>query len=92
MRGRRKLPISAISSYDPRVDVVIHTDGVGGYVGDQADKTYEYMTWVAQDMQKYHNFRYGGFKLFYHIEAKTLMTPKQVLALTPPPLVVTYGN
>ncbi len=78
--------------YDPRVDVVIHIDGVGGYVGDQADKTYEYTTWVAQDIQKYHNFRYGGFKLFYHIEAKTLMTPKQVLALTPPPLVVTYGN
>ncbi|HLW02055.1 MAG TPA: hypothetical protein VKT82_25605 [Ktedonobacterales bacterium] len=78
--------------YDPRVDVVIHIDGVGGYVGDQADKTYEYTTWVAQDIQKYHNFRYGGFKLFYHIEAKTLMTPQQVLALTPPPLVVTYGN
>jgi hypothetical protein len=78
--------------YDPRVDVVVHIDGVGGYVGDQADKTYEYTTWVAQDIQKYHNFRYGGFKLFYHIEAKTLMTPRQVLALTPPPLVVTYGN
>jgi hypothetical protein len=78
--------------YDPRVDVVIHIDGVGGYVGDQADKTYEYTTWVARDIQKYHNFRYGGFKLFYHIEAKTLMTPGQVLSLTPPPLIVTYGN
>jgi hypothetical protein len=77
---------------DPRVDVVIHIDSVGGYVGDQADKTWQYNTWVGHDMQKYHNFRYGGFKLFYHIEAKTLMTPPQVLALNPPPMVVTYGN
>ncbi len=78
--------------FDPRVDVVIHVDGVGGYVGDQAAKTWEYHTWVAEDMQKYHNFRYGGFKLFYHIEAKTLMTPHQVMALNPPPMVITYGN
>ncbi|HVU66238.1 MAG TPA: hypothetical protein VHD63_03875 [Ktedonobacteraceae bacterium] len=77
---------------DPRVDVVIHVDSVGGYSGDQADKTKQYQTWVGQDMQRYHNFRYGGFKLFYHIEAKTLMTPRQVLALDPPPLVITYGN
>jgi hypothetical protein len=77
---------------DPRVDVVIHVDSVGGYNGDQADKTWQYHTWVNQDIHRYHNFRYGGFKLFYHIEARTLMTPRQVLALKPPPLVVTYGN
>jgi hypothetical protein len=77
---------------DPRVDLVIHVDSVGGYLGDQLDKTQEYENWVGQDMQKYHNFRYGGFKLFYHIEAQTLMTPKQVMALTPAPMVVTYGN
>jgi hypothetical protein len=78
--------------YDSRVDVIIHADSVGGYVGDQADKTAQYNTWIGQDIQKYHKFRYGGFKLFYHIEAKTLMTPRQVLALNPPPMVVTYGN
>jgi hypothetical protein len=77
---------------DPRVDLVIHTDGVGGYVGDQTDKTWEYEHWVAQDMQQYQNFHYGGFKLFYNIEANTLMTPQQVLALTPPPTIITYGN
>lgn len=77
---------------DKRVDVIIHVDGVGGYVGDQADKSREYNAWVSQDMQKYHNFQYGGFKLFYHIEAKTLMTPKEVLALKPAPMVITYGN
>ncbi len=77
---------------DPRVDVIIHTDGVGGYNGDVADKTWEYDHWVNQDMQQYHNFRYGGFKLFYQIEQRTLMTPEQVLKLTPAPLVITYGN
>lgn len=78
--------------FDTRVDVVIHVDSVGGYSGDQADKTWEYNQWVSQDMQKYHNFLYGGFKLFYHIEAQTLMTPQEVLALKPAPMVVTYGN
>lgn len=78
--------------HDPRVDVVIHIDSVGGYVGDQSDKTWQYNTWVGQDMRKYRNFRYGGFKLFYHIEAKTLMTPRKILTLNPPPMVVTYGN
>jgi hypothetical protein len=78
--------------YDPRVDVVIHVDSVGGYRGDQQDKIRQYRMWVEEDMQKYHNFRYGGFKLFYHIEARTLMTPAQVLALQPPPMVISYGN
>ncbi len=78
---------------DTRVDVVIHVDSVGGYVGDRADKIQQYTEWVKGDMQKYQNFQYGGFKLFYHIESKTrLMTPQEVLALDPAPLVVTYGN
>ncbi|HET8840474.1 MAG TPA: hypothetical protein VFN35_03365 [Ktedonobacteraceae bacterium] len=77
---------------DPRVDVVIHVDSVGGYNGDKADKTQQYNEWVAQDIQKYHNFRYGGFKLFYQHEAQTLMTPQEVLALKPAPMIVTYGN
>lgn len=79
--------------FDTRVDVVIHVDSVGGYVGDRADKIQQYTNWVKGDMQKYSNFQYGGFKLFYHIESKTrLMTPQEVLALDPAPLVVTYGN
>ncbi len=79
--------------FDSRVDVVFHVDSVGGYVGDRADKTQQYTEWVKGDIQKYANFQYGGFKLFYHIEAKTrLMTPEEVLALDPAPLVVTYGN
>jgi hypothetical protein len=78
---------------DPRVDVVIHVDSVGGYQGDKADKTIQYTNWVGKDMQKFHNFRYGGFKMFYHIEAPTgVMTPPEVMALQPPPIIVTYGN
>lgn len=79
--------------FDPRVDVVFHIDSVGGYYGANADKIQQYTQWVQQDMRKYQNFMYGGFKLFYNIEAKTgLMTPKEVLSLVPPPMVVTYGN
>jgi len=79
--------------FDPRVDVVIHVDSVGGYPGDIHDKTLQYSEWVQQDMEKYSNFLYGGFKLFYQHEAKIrLMTPKEVLSLDPPPMVVTYGN
>jgi hypothetical protein len=79
--------------FDPRVDVVIHIDSVGGYPGDIHDKRLQYSQWVQQDMEKYDNFLYGGFKLFYQHEAKVrLMTPKEVLSLDPPPMVVTYGN
>lgn len=79
--------------FDARVDVVIHVDSVGGYPGDINDKRLQYGEWVQQDMEKYDNFLYGGFKLFYQHEAKIrLMTPKEVLSLKPPPMVVTYGN
>ena len=79
--------------FDPRVDVVIHVDSVGGYSGDIQDKKFQYKEWVQQDMRKYHNFLYGGFKLFYQHEAKVrLMTPKEVISLKPAPMVVTYGN
>jgi hypothetical protein len=78
---------------DPRVDLVIHVDSVGGFPGDHAEKIQQYTDWVGGDIKKYHNFKYGGFKLFYHIEAKTgLMTPAEVMALNPAPMVVTYGN
>lgn len=75
------------------VDVVIACDGVGGYQGDHKAKTHEYESWVRHPMHRYHNFRYGGFKLFYKLEAPTgVMTPKQVMSLDPPPMVISYGN
>ena len=91
--GRAEIADKADLMYDPRVDVVLHVDSVGGYVGDHEDKKQQYTEWVRDDMQKYHNFLYGGFKLFYNIEAKTgVMSPQEVLSLDPPPMVVTYGN
>ncbi len=78
---------------DTRVDVVIHIDSVGGFVGDIADKVGQYTKWVTDDMAKYGNFRYGGFKIFYQLESKPkLMTPAQVMAMKPAPMVITYGN
>jgi len=79
--------------FDKRFDVVIHVDSVGGYPGDREDKVPQYSEWVKKDMLRYENFQYGGFKLFYHIEAKTrLMTPQEVLSMMPAPMVITYGN
>ena len=44
-------------------------------------------------MAKYGNFKYGGFKIFYKLEARhKLMTPAQVMSMKPPPMVITYGN
>jgi len=78
---------------DPRVDLVIHIDSVGGWPGDIAVKEAQYHKWVALDMQKYDNFRYGGFKIFYKLEARhRLMTPAEVMSMKPQPMVITYGN
>ena len=78
---------------DPRVDLVFHLDSVGGWPGDIAVKEGQYQKWIAGDMSKYGNFQYGGFKIFYKIESRNkLMTPAQVMSMTPAPMVVTYGN
>ena len=78
---------------DPRVDLVIHIDSVGGWAGDIALKEGQYKKWVATDMAKYGNFKYGGFKIFYKLEARhKLMTPAQVMSMKPAPMVITYGN
>ena len=78
---------------DPRVDLVIHIDSVGGWAGDIALKEGQYKKWVANDMAKYGNFKYGGFKIFYKLEARhKLMTPAQVMSMKPAPMVITYGN
>jgi hypothetical protein len=78
---------------DKRVDLVIHIDSVGGWPGDIALKEAQYKRWVAEDMTKYGNFQYGGFKIFYKLEARhKLMTPAQVMSMKPAPMVVTYGN
>jgi hypothetical protein len=78
---------------DARVDLVIHIDSVGGWAGDIALKESQYKKWVSTDMEKYGNFKYGGFKIFYKLEARhKLMTPAQVMSMKPAPMVITYGN
>nr|WP_240940081.1 sugar transferase [Planosporangium flavigriseum] len=78
---------------DPRVDLVVHVDSVGGWVGDIPTKVEQYDEWIRRDMKRFRNFQYGGFKIFYQIESKNrLMTPAEVMKLKPPPMVVTYGN
>jgi hypothetical protein len=73
---------------DPLVSIVLHVDSVGDFPGASAEKIQQYAEWVKQQP-----IQYGGFKLFYNLETPYhLMTPKEVMALDPPPLVITYGN
>lgn len=69
---------------DPRVQVVIHMDGWG----PQSLKKDSYAAYVyAEPVQ------YTGFKLFYKNDLKKggpLMTPTQLLGLTPKPLYIQY--
>lgn len=69
---------------DPRVQVVIHMDGWG----PQSLKKDSYAAYVyAEPVQ------YTGFKLFYKNDLKKggpLMTPQQLLGLTPKPLYIQY--
>ncbi|MDQ4044713.1 MAG: hypothetical protein M3173_04595 [Chloroflexota bacterium] len=62
------------------VDLVIHEDGWGP--PHMKRETYEVI--IAQQPIEYH-----GFKLFYR-QDEPLMTPAEVMALEPPPDVVTY--
>jgi hypothetical protein len=69
---------------DPRVQVVMNMDGWGPPHGKKA-------TW-ARFIYPY-PVEYTGFKLFYHNDTKQgypMMTPKQVLALFPPPVYIQY--
>jgi hypothetical protein len=59
------------------------TMNVDGF-GDRSNKTSKYDLFTSE-LTRFHN----GFKLFYE-EDTNLMTPRQVLALRPPPDLVTY--
>jgi hypothetical protein len=78
---------------DRRVDLVVHVDSVGGWPGDIGVKQRQYAEWVRRDMARFGNFRYGGFKIFYWLESRNrLMTPAEIMALEPAPMVITYGH
>ena len=69
---------------DPRVQFVMDMDGWGPPHGKKA--TWSRFIYPAP-------VQYTGFKLFYHNDTKDgfpMMTPKQVLALFPPPLYIQY--
>lgn len=69
---------------DPRVQIVIDMDGWGS----PARKIDTYKAWVYR-----YPVEYTGFKIFYHNDTKhgwKLMTPADVLALTPQPLYIQY--
>jgi hypothetical protein len=70
---------------DPRVQIVMHMDGHGDPVLKK-DSYKDYI--VAEPVQ------YTGFKLFYEYDARPkphhIMTPAEVIALTPSPLYVQY--
>jgi hypothetical protein len=70
---------------DPRVQVVMHMDGHG----DPTLKKDSYDAYIkAEPVQ------YTGFKLFYEYDARPkphhIMTPAEVIALTPSPLYIQY--
>jgi len=64
----------------PYVDLVWDADGFGGPTA----KTGDYIQYSGEA-----GFEYGGFKLFYDYD-EPLMTPAEVLELTPPPALVIY--
>jgi hypothetical protein len=68
----------------PEVQIVMHMDGWGA-------------PWLKRDSYKDYIVKepvqYAGFKLFYHNDTKAgdpLMTPSEVLRLTPRPLYIQY--
>jgi hypothetical protein len=70
---------------DPRVQIVIDMDGWG--TPKMKRDTYKAFVW-SEPVQ------YTGFKLFYkndrRLKGSRLMTPEEVLALTPKPLYIQY--
>jgi hypothetical protein len=78
-----------VTNYDdivlrPEVQIVMHMDGWGA-------------PWLKRDSYKDYIVKepvqYAGFKLFYHNDTKAgdpLMTPTDLLRLTPRPLYIQY--
>ena len=81
---QRMLTNTAEVKLDPRVQVVVDMDGFGA-------------PWLKEDAYKFfivpEPVQYTGFKLFYKNDVRTgtpLMTPADLLRLTPRPLYIQY--
>ena len=74
--------VTNASAIEPRpgVQVVITMDGFGG----PAIKRHHYEIFVRDEP-----VQFGGFKLFYR-QDQPLLSPREVVELTPPPVVVIY--
>ena len=70
---------------DPRVQIVMHMDGHG----EPTLKKDSYHDYIVKEP-----VQFTGFKLFYEYDARPaphhIMTPKEVIALTPSPLYIQY--
>jgi hypothetical protein len=78
------LPDAGSIREDPNVQVVLNMDGWGPPSG----KVNSYRSFVAPSQ-----VAYKGFKLFYKNDTKggsRMMTPAEVLALTPVPVYIQY--
>jgi hypothetical protein len=64
----------------PGIDLVIHQDGFGS----PEDKIANYDRYIAAE-----NAKHGGFKVFYQ-QDEPVLTPEQLMQLTPQPDVITY--
>jgi hypothetical protein len=64
----------------PGIDLVIHQDGFGA----PEDKIANYDRYIAAEGAKH-----GGFKIFYQ-QDDPVMTPEELMQLTPQPDVITY--
>ena len=81
---RNMLTRTSKIALDPRVQIVIDMDGWGG----PDLKRQSYAAYVYA-----YPVQYTGFKLFYKNDRKRgqrLMTPAEVLALTPKPVYIQY--
>ena len=65
----------------PEVQIVIDMDGFGS----APKKIDSYKGWVVNEP-----IQFTGFKLFYKQDKPKMMTPKEVLALTPQPMYIQY--
>jgi hypothetical protein len=69
----------------PGVQVVVNADGFGGP---------DAKAFIYNEFDNAQHIQYGGFKLFYAVNSlhdAPLMTPAQVVAMDPPPLLVMYA-
>ncbi|MEN8098161.1 MAG: hypothetical protein ABFQ89_03730 [Chloroflexota bacterium] len=75
------LPDKSLLADYPHVEMVIDADGVGG----KGAKIADYQQYANEN-----GFEFGGFKIFYRYDALPVMTPDEIMWLSPQPSIVIY--